>query len=101
MQTFSGYKARRTLLFDLDETLIHCVESTDDRESFQHLVEIKLQPDKPAKPEKKSIFSYASKKKEPEEQVVQAGINVRPYAKECLREATKLGFEVAIFTASH
>ena len=33
--------------------------------------------------------------------VVQAGINMRPYAKECLAEAVKLGFEVAIFTASH
>ena len=33
--------------------------------------------------------------------VVQAGINVRPYAKECLAEAVKLGFEIAIFTASH
>ena len=33
--------------------------------------------------------------------MVPAGINVRPYAKECLDEATKLGFEVAIFTASH
>jgi CTD small phosphatase-like protein 2 len=31
---------------------------------------------------------------------VVAGVNIRPYARECLREAGKY-FEVAVFTASH
>ena len=97
-----GQKARRTLLFDLDETLIHCVESTDDPKSYQHLVEIRLNAEKP-KSEKGKAFSYGQKKQasEPEGSVVKAGINVRPYAKWCLKEASDLGFEVAIFTASH
>ena len=33
--------------------------------------------------------------------LVKAGINVRPFAVETLRECEKMGFEVAIFTASH
>ena len=33
--------------------------------------------------------------------LVKAGINVRPFAVETLHECEKMGFEVAIFTASH
>lgn len=36
----------------------------------------------------------------PNGEVVEAGINVRPYAIECLREANKK-YQVAVFTASH
>ena len=36
--------ARKTLLFDLDETLIHCVENCEDPSTFDHLVEVKLSP---------------------------------------------------------
>ena len=43
------YKARRTLLFDLDETLIHCVENINEPGSYQHLVDIRLDVSKPAK----------------------------------------------------
>ena len=45
----NGYKARRTLLFDLDETLIHCVENINEPGSYQHLIDIKLDVSKPAK----------------------------------------------------
>ena len=45
----TGYKARRTLLFDLDETLIHCVENINEPGSYQHLIDIKLDVSKPAK----------------------------------------------------
>lgn len=34
--------AKRTLLFDLDETLIHCVDDTSDPSLYQHMVEIKV-----------------------------------------------------------
>jgi len=36
----------------------------------------------------------------PTGEIIQAGINIRPYALECLREANNL-FEVIVFTASH
>ncbi|CDW72048.1 nli interacting factor-like phosphatase family protein [Stylonychia lemnae] len=68
---------KKTLIFDLDETLIHCI---DDLES-----EV---PD--------TILNIAF----PNGEMVQAGINVRPYALECLREANKK-YQVVVFTASH
>jgi len=37
-----GAKPPRTLLFDLDETLIHCVEDNSDPSSYEHLIEIKV-----------------------------------------------------------
>lgn len=61
----------------MDETLVHCV---DDPET-QHpdvVLEIKF----------------------PNGEVADAGINVRPYALECLREASKF-YQVVVFTASH
>jgi len=32
---------------------------------------------------------------------MQVGVNVRPYAKECLKECAAIGYQVVIFTASH
>lgn len=61
----------------MDETLIHCV---DDLES-----EV---PD--------AVLNVVF----PNGEVVEAGINVRPYALECLREANKK-YQVVVFTASH
>ncbi len=68
---------KKTLIFDLDETLIHCV---DDLEQ-----EI---PD--------AILNVAF----PNGEIVKAGINVRPYAIECLKEANKK-YQIVVFTASH
>ena len=64
-------------MFDLDETLIHCV---DDVETDNPDVVIPIQ------------FS-----EEPEP--VLAGINIRPFARECL-EAANQHFQVVVFTAS-
>ena len=36
----------------------------------------------------------------PNGDIAEAGINVRPYALECLREASKY-FQIVVFTASH
>jgi len=70
------HKGKRTLVFDMDETLIHCNESLD----------------MPADVILPIIF--------PNGEVVEAGINVRPYAIECLRELSQY-FEIMVFTASH
>lgn len=69
-------KHKKTLVFDMDETLIHCNESTD----------------MPADVVLPIIF--------PNGEVVQAGINVRPYALEILRELSAY-YEIVVFTASH
>lgn len=58
----NGYKARRTLLFDLDETLIHCVENINEPGSYQHLIDIKLDVSKPAK--SRQPFNYGNQQKE-------------------------------------
>ena len=67
---------RRTLIFDLDETLIHC------NESVEHPYDIKMDIE----------FEGG--------EVIQAGINIRPYAKECLQKLSKI-YEIVVFTASH
>lgn len=68
---------KKTVVFDLDETLIHCVEDPDTQNS-DIILEVKF----------------------PNGEIADAGINVRPYALECLREASKY-FQVVVFTASH
>jgi CTD small phosphatase-like protein 2 len=67
----------KVLIFDLDETLIHCV---DDMENENPDVVLKIN------------F--------PNGEIVEAGINLRPYAVECLKEANKK-YQVVVFTASH
>ncbi len=67
---------RNMLIFDLDQTLIHC------NESLSHPHDIAL-----------SITF-------PNNSSITAGINVRPYTTECLRELSKY-FDIVIFTASH
>jgi len=66
----------KVLIFDLDETLIHCVENihTDKPDV---LLEIDFPGDEP--------------------QV--AGLNLRPYLLQCLTEANKI-MQVGVFTAS-
>ena len=67
----------KTVVFDLDETLIHCVDDVET-ENPDVIIPIK--------------FS-----EEPE--AVLAGINIRPFARECL-EAANEHFQVVVFTAS-
>lgn len=67
----------KTIVFDLDETLIHCVDDVDNDNPD---VVIPIQ------------FS-----EEPE--LVYAGINIRPYAIDCLK-AANVHFQVVVFTAS-
>lgn len=70
----SGCSGRKTLIFDLDETLIHCCSDLSQ-------ADVKL-----------PIIL-------PTQQITTAGINIRPYAHDCLSAASRL-FEVIVFTAS-
>ena len=72
-----GYANRKTAVFDLDETLVHCCDSVEG-----------------ATPDVILPITF------PSGDVVNAGINIRPYARECLQETAK-EFEVVVFTASH
>jgi len=64
-------------VFDLDETLIHCVDDAET-DSPDVIIPIKFSDD-------------------PEP--VMAGINIRPHIVECLQTANKY-FQVIVFTAS-
>ncbi len=57
---------KKTIIFDLDETLIHCVDDIDS-ETPDMVLNVTF----------------------PNGEVVEAGINVRPYALQCLKEANK------------
>lgn len=70
------HRDKKTIIFDLDETLIHCNENTSMASDV--VLPIKF----------------------PGGEVIEAGINVRPYAIECLEELSK-HFEIIVFTASH
>lgn len=69
-------EGKKTIIFDLDETLIHCNENQND--DFDVRVPVHF----------------------PTGEFIEAGINVRPFAKEILMELSK-EFEVMVFTASH
>lgn len=74
---FKSAEATKTLIFDLDETLIHWV---DDWEI--------------------GVAQYRIQIDFPNGDRVTAGINLRPFVKEWLAEANKY-FQVIVFTASH
>ena len=69
---------KKLLIFDLDETLAHCIRV----ESPDHPPDVRLD------------ITTANGK------VINAGFNVRPYTIEMLEEVNKY-YEVAVFTASH
>ncbi len=71
-----SYLDRKTVVFDLDETLIHC----NDNLNTPYSVKLPI--------------------KFPTGEIIEAGINVRPYAKEILKNLSKY-FEIIVFTASH
>ncbi|CAK94861.1 unnamed protein product (macronuclear) [Paramecium tetraurelia] len=66
----------KTIVFDLDETLIHCNESNTSRSDISLPITF------------------------PSGDIVQAGINIRPWAREILQKLSEV-CEVVIFTASH
>ena len=69
---------KKTLIFDLDETLAHCVRQENPPRTPDVHLNITLMTGK----------------------VIRAGFNVRPYTRECLELVNKY-FEVVVFTASH
>ena len=69
-----GFEKKKTVIFDLDETLVHCVNNNTGH------VEIEID------------FPTGT--------LTKIAINIRPYAREILSAASK-DFEVIIFTASH
>lgn len=66
---------KKTVIFDLDETLVHCCSNAEDG---QVSIEVNL----------------------PSGDKLKCGINIRPFVHECLKAANKL-YEVIVFTASH
>mmetsp|Transcript_44157 Transcript_44157/g.58594 ORF Transcript_44157/g.58594 Transcript_44157/m.58594 type:complete len:214 (+) Transcript_44157:548-1189(+) len=110
---------KRTLLFDLDETLIHCVDDCSDPSTYEHLVEIKITKNAHVRSSSSTLSSHSRSRTRRQVtldsknqlqsdaganqviRIAKAGINIRPYAVETLRECEKMGFEVGIFTASH
>ena len=70
-----GYENKKTVVFDLDETLVHC---SDDPTRAHVTIQITF----------------------PTGETVNAGVNVRPFARDCLISANR-DFEVIVFTASH
>lgn len=71
-----GYEYKKTVIFDLDETLVHCCEDS----SIEPTIVLPIH------------FITG--------EVIEAPICVRPYALECLRQVSK-HYEVIVFTASH
>eukprot|EP00347_Sterkiella_histriomuscorum_P021086 403335311 len=74
---FRRTNINKTIIFDLDETLVHCVEDIVNSKA-DRLIKVQF----------------------PNGEVATAGINIRPYALECLRRASQL-FQIVVFTASH
>ena len=75
---FTKPHCKKLLIFDLDETLTHCVRRPN--------------PDRPP-----HVYLDVI---DPKGITRRAGFNIRPYTKEVLEAANK-HFEVAVFTASH
>lgn len=72
-----GYENKKTLIFDLDETLVHCI-TFGEKGQHDVMVDVRF----------------------PNGMAASARLKLRPFLKECLEEANKL-FEVMVFTASH
>ena len=66
---------KKTVIFDLDETLVHCCANA---EAASISIEVLL----------------------PSGDKIKCGINIRPFVQECLRAANEF-YEVIVFTASH
>jgi Dullard-like phosphatase family protein len=71
----AGYQHKKTVVFDLDETLVHCCPNAEEA---QVAITVNFPGGERAK----------------------AGINIRPYARDVLKAANE-DYEVIVFTASH
>lgn len=71
------YRKKKTLVLDLDETLIHCVDNYESEADLR--LSIRLDNDN--------------------SQTHQFGVNIRPYALTFLKKMAKK-FEIIVFTAS-
>ena len=67
----------KTIIFDLDETLVHCVEDIYNNKC-DRVITVDF----------------------PNADSATAGINIRPYALQCLKKAAEI-YQVVVFTASH
>ena len=76
----------KLIIFDLDETLIHC-----KREEYYEEIDYGETIFEPS--ESVNVTS-------PEGETVATGFSIRPFALECLKKANEK-YEVAIFTAGH
>lgn len=74
--TLPDSKGMKTLIFDLDETLIHCTDAQKTKGEISLPITF------------------------PTGETITAGINIRPYAKYALEELSKY-FQIVVFTASH
>lgn len=72
----SKASGKKLIVFDLDETLVHC--NTDDITNSDKIITVTLNNG----------------------EQVKAGVNIRPYAVECLKELAEF-YELIVFTASH
>jgi len=61
-----SFIVKKTIIFDLDETLVHCIDDIENN-PCDEIINVTF----------------------PNGETVQAGINVRPYALECLRKANE------------
>lgn len=77
MPPFANSTIKKTIVFDLDETLVHCIEDFKTTD-VDRLIQVKF----------------------PSGEIATAGINIRPFALECLKRASSL-FQLVVFTASH
>jgi CTD small phosphatase-like protein 2 len=77
LPSFREPHIKKTIIFDLDETLVHCIDDIEHNPCDQEI----------------SVTF-------PNGETVKAGINIRPYALECLRKANE-SYQVVVFTASH
>ena len=76
---------KKTLILDIDETLIHCLDERDpDEEQPDVIIRIPMTTEE----QEEEGLEYAD-----------AGINIRPHLIECLKQANKI-FQVVTFTAS-
>lgn len=81
----------KTLIFDLDETLIHCLDDHDLKTGEGSASHIDFSKQK---------FDMTVPIKYNKHEKVNANIFIRPGAQECLKKL-KNHFEIVIFTASH
>jgi len=66
LPAFNQAHIKKTIIFDLDETLVHCIDDIENN-ACDHEISVTF----------------------PNGETVRAGINVRPYALECLQKANE------------